>query len=139
MKVEYTLPGLLPDPAPARTVEHGEVPSEPFDAHLRRLRAPGFKDWRAVLRLSTPPSGAAAIGPPPAPHGIDSREGASQRAWWRRVLDNHSRLLGSTAAHLAPATQSDRRAAVERMLQLLVESQRREDEIFARYFTEGAD
>jgi len=121
MKVNYTLPGLMPDAAPSPVAEPGD--GEPFVAHLQRLRIPDVTDWRAVLRLNTAPAGATAIAPPPAPGGIGVRDGATQRAWWRNFME---RQQSNPAAD----------KSVQRMIGLLAESQRREDEIFARHFAE---
>jgi len=136
MKVNYTLPGLLPEPAPRPATELGESPVEPFGVQLQRLRAPVHTDWRAVLRLNTPPAGAAGIGPPPAPHGIELRDSASQRAWWRGMLDRHTRLLGSRTQSRMEIPDH---VSVQRMLSSLLESQRLEDQVFARHFAEAID
>jgi hypothetical protein len=134
MRLNYTLPGLLPEEPPPPAEETGERPVVPFGAHLQRLSAPEFKDWRTLLRLNAAPAGLAGVGPPKAPHGIESRDGASQRAWWRRMLEKHAGPLESDCNNDANIDLS-----VQRMLGWLSESQRREDEIFARYFAEAAD
>lgn len=128
MKVNYTLPGLLPESSPKPTAELGERAAESFGTQLQRLRAPQHTDWRTLLRLDQPPAGAGDIGPPPTPSGIHMRDGAFQRAWWRAVLGKHVRLLESTSPE-----------PVQRMLGLLLESQRLEDEVFARHFAEAME
>jgi hypothetical protein len=133
MKVNYTLPGMLPEASRAPSAETGELAAEPFGVQLQRLRAPEFTDWRALLRLDAPPAGLAGIGPPPAPPGIDWRDGASERAWWRGMLQKHTALFESQGAD--PGSER----AIGRMLSCLQESQRREDEIFARQVAEGGD
>jgi hypothetical protein len=120
IKVNYTLPGLMPDAAPRPPAESGD--GEPFAAHLQRLRLPDVTDWRAVLRLNAVPTGATAIAPPPAPGGISVRDGALQRTWWRGFVQRHDQPGGNKS--------------VQRMIGLLAESQRREEEIFARHFAE---
>jgi hypothetical protein len=132
MKVNYTLPGLLPEAAPAPLPETDSV-VEPFGAYLNRLRAPDFTDWRELLRLNIPPAGATSIAPPPTPLGVDARDGVSQRAWWRGMLQKHTR------EEALAGTESDSHSSVQHMLTLLLESQQREDEVFARYFAEGRD
>jgi hypothetical protein len=132
MKVNYTLPGLLPEAVLAPREEAGnEEQVEPFSAQLQRLRAPASTDWRAVLRLGMPPPGFGALTAPPAPSGIASRDAASQRAWWRDVLQRHRTALAPTAPG-----QSEPDQAIGHMLRLLYESQKREDQIFARHFAE---
>jgi hypothetical protein len=131
MKVNYTLPGLLPEATVAPVNELGEHPGEAFSLQLQRLRVPEVTDWRVLLRLNAPTAGATGIGPPPMPSGIALRDGASQRAWWRSTLHRH-----------APPQDQDVDSGsvpVQRMLGLLSESQRREDEIFARHFAERED
>jgi len=132
MKVNYTLPGLLPEAAPAPLPETDSV-VEPFGAYLNRLRAPDFTDWRELLRLNIPPAGATSMAPPPTPRGIELRDGVSQRAWWRGMLQKHTR------EEAIAGTESDSHPSVQRMLTLLMESQQREDEVFARYFAEGGE
>src|SRR5215472_1906057 len=106
MRVNYTLPGMLPEASRARGADAAEQVVEPFGAQLQRLRAPDFTDWRALLRLDAPPPGLAGFGPPPAPQGIEWRDGVSERAWWRGLLRKH-------------AAASDVDPRVERMLAYL--------------------
>ena len=135
MRVDYTLPGVLPEVTPTAPpeTEPGESHAEPFDSHFQRLHIPEVTDWRTVLRLNISTPAAANIGPPPPPSGIESRDGASQRAWWRGMLHRHVQGYESV-----PELE-DSDASVSQMLGFLSESQRREDAIFARYFAEGLD
>jgi hypothetical protein len=141
MRVDYTLPGVLPEvtPTAAPAMESGEGETQPFGAHFQRLQVPDVTDWRVVLRLNTLPGGAANIGPPAPPYGIDSRDGASQRAWWRGMLYKHARSFENGRQATSSQTEADGHASVARMLGLLSESQRCEDAIFARHFAEGRD
>jgi hypothetical protein len=126
MKVNYTLPGLMP----GSTLEPGGgtgQPVESFGAQLQRLRVPKVTDWREVLRLNTRGANTANLGPPPVPRGIESRAGAPQRAWWRGMLQKHVSSTVSGASNEMP---------VQYMLEVLRESQRLEDRIFARHFAE---
>jgi hypothetical protein len=136
MRVNYTLPGVLPD-APAG--EAGERPAALFGEHLRRLQAPQVTDWRAVLRLNAPPGGLTGIAPPPAPHGIEVRDGASQRSWWRNMLLKHQDSLLEQDGERAAEAESAAASPTRRMIDWLSESQRSEDEIFARHFAEASD
>jgi hypothetical protein len=61
---------------------------------------------------------------------MESRDGVSQRAWWRAMLHKHRAVFQNSANGAVP---------VQRMLGLLQEAQGREDEIFARHFTERED
>jgi hypothetical protein len=134
MKIDYTLPGVLPgiDAKPSTDVAR---PSESFGSRLKRLRTPETANWRSVLRLDASPEGATSIGPPPIPLGVEARDGVSQRAWWRAMLDKHTRLTGGAAA----ATEAPDHAAVRRMLAYLLEGQRLEDQMLARHLAEGTD
>ena len=138
MRVDYTLPGVLPDVTPeaAPGPDAGEGQAEPFGAQLQSLRVPEVTDWRDVLRLNASPGGAAHIGPPAPPYGIHLRDGASQRAWWRGMLRRHAEAFEGAAE---PEIDTDGNASVMQMFKLLSESQRREDAIFARYFAESRD
>jgi hypothetical protein len=60
------------------------------------------------------------------------RDGAAERAWWRAMLQKRSALCEG-----AGSDPGDR--AIGRMLSCLRESQRREDEIFARQVAEGGN
>jgi hypothetical protein len=139
MKVNYTLPGVLPELELTAPAEVEELPAESFSAHLQRLRAPERTDWRALLRLNITPAGGADIGPPLAPHGLDLRDGTSQRAWWRATLAKHTRLLENTSQEGAAGMGASSLVSVQRMLGLLLESQGLEDEVFARHFTESGN
>jgi hypothetical protein len=134
MRVNYTLPGLLPD---ASATDAGDRPATLFSEHLQLLRAPKFTDWRTLLRLNAPPAGVAGIDAPPAPHGVDSRDAASQRAWWHTMLQKHQAAVDIRDAD--PSGDSTLDPSVRRMLAWLSESQRCEDEIFARHFKEAED
>jgi len=136
MRVNYTLPGLLPDASPT---DAGDRPPMLFSEHLQLLRAPEFTDWRTLLRLNAPPAGLAGIDPPQTPRGVDSRDAASQRAWWRDMLRKHQGPLESDDANPPSNNDSTLDPSVHRMLDWLSESQRCEDEIFARHFTESED
>jgi hypothetical protein len=139
--VDYTLPGVLPDATPeaAPATEPGESQAELFGYQLQRLRVPEVTDWREVLRLNTPPGSAANIGPPTPPYGIDSRDGASQRAWWRGMLRRHARAFESGQHEPDSEMETDGHASIARMLGLVYESQQCEDAIFARHFAESRD
>ena len=136
MRVNYTLPGLLPD---ASAKETGDSPAMLFSEHLQLLRAPQFADWRTLLRLNAPPAGIAGIDAPPAPHGVDSRDAASKRAWWHTMLQKHQGPIEEDEAGAVPNGDSTLDRSVRRMLEWLSESQRCEDEIFARHFKEAED
>jgi hypothetical protein len=136
MRVNYTLPGSLPD---VYTTDAGDREAMLFSEHLQMLRAPKFTDWRTLLRLNTPPAGLAGIDPPPAPNGVDSRDAASQRAWWRTMLQKHQGSFGNDAGDTISTSESCLDPSVSRMLNWLSESQRCEDEFFARHFTKVGD
>jgi hypothetical protein len=136
LRVNYTLPGLLPDTSPT---DAGDRPAMLFSEHLQQLKAPEYADWRTLLRLNVPPAGLAGIDPPKAPHGVDSRDAASQRAWWRNMLQKHQEPLDCDGDDASSQGGSTLDPSVRHMLDWLSESQRREDEIFARHFTEADD
>jgi hypothetical protein len=128
MKVNYTLPGLLPEAVPQSSGESG-AHTEPFGAHLQRMRTPERTDWRSVLHLNAAPAGSAGIGPPPAQHSASASDGASERGWWRAALDRHTRQ----------ASGSPVPSSVHDMIALLTRAQRLENEVFARHFAEAAE
>ncbi len=89
MKIDYTLPGLLP--APVAPPAPSESTGLAFRSRLAMLRPQPRADWRELLRLDRAP--AAPIGPPPRPAGLESTEGPAQRAQWQHMLERHSALL----------------------------------------------
>ena len=140
MRLNYTLPGSLPEAPSGPPVEAGDHPAAaPFHAHLPLLSAPRLTDWRKLLRLNTPPTGLAGIGPPQPPRGIDLRDGASQRAWWRGMIQKHSALLDPAGGEEPSQGHANVDPRVRRMLGWLTESQQREEEIFARHFAQAED
>ena len=136
MRVNYTLPGLLPD---AHATDAGDRPAMLFSEHLQLLQAPQFSDWRTLLRLNAPPGGLAGMAAPPAPHGVDARDAASQRAWWHAMLQQRLSPIEDDDTDAVPNGESTPDRSVRRMLEWLSESQRCEDEIFARHFKEAED
>jgi len=137
MKVSYTLQGMMPEVFPAAGMELGDHAGEPFASHLQRLRLPHVIDWRSVLRLDVPADGVTAIGPPGSPDGIGPIDGASQRRWWRKMLNRHNHLLETSEPEAS--FEGDGQISVQRMLSMLFEAQQREEEIFARYVAEHED
>jgi hypothetical protein len=135
MRVNYTLPGMLPE---ASAKETGDSPAMLFSEHLQLLQAPHFADWRTLLRLNAPPAGLAGIDAPPTPLGVDSRDAASKRSWWHTMLQKHRGPIDDET-DAASNDNSTLDQPVRRMLDWLSESQRCEDEIFARHFTEAED
>jgi hypothetical protein len=136
MRVNYTLPGLLPD---ASATDTGDRPAMLFSEHLQLSKAPEFTDWRTLLRLNAPPAGLAGIDAPQALQGVNSRDAASQRAWWRTMLQKHQGPIESDYGDAVRDSGSTADPSVGRMLDWLSQSQRCEDEIFARHFTESED
>jgi hypothetical protein len=137
MKVNYTLPGVLPETFPAEGTEAGEHAGEPFATRLQRLQIPDLTDWRSVLRLDVPADGVTTIAPPVSPDGIGPGDGISRRTWWRGMLQRHSHLMES--ARLEIGSEVDDQVCMQRMLTILLEAHQREEEIFARYFAEHED
>jgi hypothetical protein len=121
MKIDYTLPGLLPTPT-APAADASEPTGLSFRSRLSLLRPQQQPDWRELLRLDVQPAGATVIGPPPAPPGLEARDGAAQRAQWNRMLERHADLLSR-----------DTSAGVQRMMALLLNMQGREHDVVARH------
>lgn len=132
MRVQYSLPGLVPRPvAPAAP---DIQPGESFASRIEKLRAARAPDWRDILQLDARPAGAQHIGPPPRPLDLDSRDGIEQRAYWRRMLDNHVRAFEDASGSAAGSREAP---AIQRMLSLLVAMQRAGDAVVARHLAEA--
>jgi hypothetical protein len=94
MKIDYTLPGLVPSPAPPPAVSEANANGLGFRVRLAMLRPQARVDWRELLRLDRAPAAANLMGPPPRPAGVEAQAGPALRARWQRMLDRHSSLLG---------------------------------------------
>lgn len=124
MRIQYTLPGLLPSPAPVEAPE--QFPGT-FKTTMRRVRTTSLAGWRRLLRLDRPPALGATIGPPPRPAGFEMRDAASERSRWRNMLQQKV-----TSFEQSPGMES-----VEQMLKLLLAYQYQEDSISARSLNEA--
>jgi hypothetical protein len=130
MRVNYTLPGLMPmEPSPAEVSRTGD---SPFRARIGIAPAPRFLNWRSLLRLEQVPVNAAVIGPPPRPAELDSTDAATMRVNWRRMLDRQVESFAASADPSRPDTQ-----AIERMLSLLMRFRDDEDDVTARRLAES--
>jgi len=136
MKIDYTLPGVLPEHVAPTSPESPASYAQTFGEQFRRLRSAQKSDWREILHLDAPVRGADALEPPPVPHGLHTADAASTRAWWRTMLQRHSADLAKGEEERW-STPDDDGPLVSRMLNLLRESQQREDQILARTFIEG--
>ena len=133
MRIEYTLPSLIPLPTPATTAPAEEFPGA-FTNTMRRVKTPPCSNWRQLLRLDRPECGAMAFGPPTKPPGLDMRDAASERARWRNLLDksSDSLLSGAGSGNADPQALE----SIGRMVQLLMVFQRQESGISARSLNE---
>lgn len=130
MRVDYTLPGLLPTPEPAPSALPPEKAT--FRSRLRRLAAPVGKSWRRLLKLDAA-SSAPQISPPPRPLTFERWEPADIRLRWRGLLDKHSaRYQDPAASGLAP----EEAKAAQRMLAVLWKYQQMEEALMARQLME---
>ncbi len=130
MRVNYTLPGLMPmEPAPAEVSRAGD---SPFRARLGIAPAPRWLNWRTLLRLEDVPVNATSIGPPPRPDGFEAADPLTARVVWRQMLDRHVEAMTTAPEPPRPDTQ-----AIERMLTLLMRFRDDEDEVTARHLAES--
>lgn len=130
MRVNYTLPGLLPtETPPSESARPGDTP---FRARLGVVPAPRWLNWRSLLRLDEAPENAATIGPPPRPAGVEFGDAATQRMIWRQMLDRQVAAFEAEAGAQRGETQ-----AIERMLTLLMRFREAEDEIASRHLAEA--
>jgi hypothetical protein len=135
MRVSYTLPGLLPE-AGIDSEANIQSPQESFGARLRQLKTPEVPSWRDILHLNAPEAGPMQLSPPPRPEGVNSRDPSQQRLWWRALLQ---RRRSSSQAKAEMKGRTSASPAVEEMLDLLIHSQKFEDQIFARHFSESEE
>ena len=124
MRIQYTLPGLMPTPSPVEAPE--QFPGT-FKATMRRVRSTSRSNWRRLLRLDRHGSVGISVGPPPRPVGLEMRDAAYERTRWRGMLEQKT-----AAFEQGPGTE-----AIEQMLQLLLTYQQQEDSISARSLVEA--
>lgn len=132
MRVEYTLPGLMPSEAvPSDAIEEAR---DPFISRLKFLPSPRGLNWMSLLHLDETPFNPASIDPPPRPPSLDTGDAAAERLNWMQMLD---RLTGAGDGESGevPASGDDR--AVQRMLIMLARFQEAEDEIASRSLSEA--
>src|SRR5262245_13050521 len=124
MRVQYTLPGLLPSPTP---VDGPDQFPGTFKTTIRRVKTASLSGWRRLLRLDGVAGLGITVGPPPRPAGFEMRDVASERLRWRGMLEQKV-----TCFEQAPGMEP-----VEQMLQLLLAYQHQEDSISARSLSEA--
>ena len=124
MRIEYTLPSLIPTPAPETTQTPEQFPGS-FANAVRKSRTPARTNWRQLFHLDSNPT----LPPPRKPVGLEMRDAASERGRWRRMLDQGARNFDGL---------TDKRGAerIGRMLNLLMEYQQHELRISARSMNE---
>ncbi|HWR49889.1 MAG TPA: hypothetical protein VN428_02210 [Bryobacteraceae bacterium] len=132
MKVQYSLPGLVPRPIAPAPAEM--QPGESFQSRLETLRSASAPDWREVLQLGLRPAGAQHIGPPPRPVDLELRDGIEQRGYWRRMLEARVRAFENSGG--SAATSREEAGAVHKMLSLLMAMQQAADSVVARHLSE---
>ena len=132
MRVQYTLPGIIPPPVATGTGEIA-VQGPSFRSRIRRLTGPVTMTWKRLLRLDRP-GDPAIVGPPPKPASMEVRDVASTRARWRELIERHGRLFNDNVLDfVALGVQRDSDLArLHRMMSLLAHYQSGEDAIVAR-------
>lgn len=125
MRVDYTLPSLVPETLPELpgSVEGGAV------SFRDQLRAPVTaieSNWQEQFRLESRPPDATYIPPPPKPRSMEVRNIGSERNRWRKMLSKHYNSV--TAAN----SKADGQQPVSVMLEMLFDMQGAEDEIVSQ-------
>jgi len=123
MRVDYTLPALLPETFPDTPVTDETATS--FRDQLRGLTVQLPVSWEQQLRLDARPFTGTYIGPPPRPQTLELNDAETQRSRWRSMLSRHSQT--PLAAGSSAGTQP-----VQGMLEMLLEMQQMEDSIVSR-------
>jgi hypothetical protein len=123
MRVQYTLPGLLPtEPVPSEATEGSDGP---FLSRLKILPVSRGLSWKAVLQLDEDPFDPVSLDEPPRPAAPDIRGAALERWNWMQMLDR----LGT-----GPSDEP-----TQRMLTLLKKFLDSEDFITARALAEAEE
>jgi len=124
MRVDYTLPSIIPETVP-------ELPGSTETALSFRdqLRTPvsGLDfNWHEHFHLDSRPANATYIGPPPRPTSMEVRDINSERNRWRSMLVRHYDSMAGTSSS---ATEPH---SAKVMLEMLVDMQGAEDEIVSQ-------
>jgi hypothetical protein len=131
MRVQYTLPGLLPAESP---VSEGLEPAGgPFLGRLQSLPLPRTLNWKSLLHLDEEPFDPTSIHPPSRPASLDFRDRVAERWNWVQMLSRLAAVSGTQSDEM-PSNTADR--AIERMLTMLTDFREAEDFITARYLAE---
>jgi len=122
VKVQYTIPGWEPAPAPG---PHVDAAPSAFETRFREITEAAPITWRQLLRTDIPSPGELEISPPPrtgTQHYIDAHE---ERRRWHGLLRRHT------------VSSNDSPPEVRRMIALLVEMEANELELCARVASEN--
>ncbi|HMK21183.1 MAG TPA: hypothetical protein VK466_02555 [Terriglobales bacterium] len=126
MRVDYTLPALMPGTLPDSPDIGGEESVSFRDvARGETVRTP--VDVEHQLRLDVRPFTGTYVGPPPRPANLDLQGVESQRYHWRNILWRHG---GEPQGQSVAGSPQGR--PVDRMLQMLWEMQDMGDSISAQ-------
>ena len=137
MRVEYTLPGMLPA-VTRRFATHEVKRPSLFRSRLHVLSSQLPVSWRHVLRVDRPGPAQALLGPPPLPPTIEMRDVAGERVRWRDLLERHSRPFREPWGIAAVAAGIDAAGirSMQRMIGVLLRLQELEDGVVARHLSE---
>jgi hypothetical protein len=131
MKVQYTIPAVVaPQKDPLSAGSASEVSS--FRSRLQQLITRPSRRWKEVLQLDVPPRGIEWIAAPPRPEDLTMQDAESLRQQWRELLNRYA-LKGSAFKETEPKG----RGKIQQMLRLLIRYHVMEQELAARYLSEG--
>jgi len=124
MRVNYTLPSLVPESLPELpgSVEGGTLS---FRDQLRSPVSAIDSNWQEQFHLDARPPDATYIGPPPRPRSMEVRDIDSERNRWRSMLVKH--YDSATAANSQGPQQP-----VKVMLEMLLDMQGAEDDVVSQ-------
>jgi hypothetical protein len=124
MRVDYSLPSLVPETLPELPGSVDGAPS--FRDQLRTPASVMETNWQQKFHLDSRPANATYIGPPPRPAAMEVRDIESERTRWRNMLARHQK--GLNAAN--PSNSGGH--SVKVMLNMLLDMQSAEDEIVSQ-------
>jgi hypothetical protein len=84
------------------------------------------------------PVNASSIGPPPRPESAGDQDAATERVYWRQMLDRQIDWFESDPDPEDPV-RLVRQRAVKRMLTMLLRFQDLEDSMAARHLSEAEE
>ena len=134
MRVQYSLPGFLPDVV--APTGHVGTEGTPFRSLLTALPVSRKAGWEELLRLDRVPVTSSTLAPPSAPDGAQTAAGAESRVRWSEMLDRQVGSYEQSESADPDFTNTPAAKSIGRMLTLLLGFRDLENSMASRQLAE---